>query len=137
LSAILLDTCAAIWIAENQPMAEAAVAAMDEAADAGRPVFVSAITAWEIGLLASRGRVTLSLAPSLWFKRLLELPGLRLMPLEPDHLIDSSYLPGSPPRDPADRIFAATSRREGMTLMTRDGLLIDYAREGHLQVLAC
>jgi PIN domain nuclease of toxin-antitoxin system len=52
-------------------------------------------------------------------------------------LIASSFLPGTPPRDPADRIIAATAREHGYQLVTRDGLLLDYAAEGHIQALAC
>jgi PIN domain nuclease of toxin-antitoxin system len=52
-------------------------------------------------------------------------------------LIDSSFLPGTPPRDPADRIIAATARDHGCTLITRDRVLIDYAEQGHIRVLEC
>lgn len=134
---ILLDTCAAIWVAENQALAPGAVAALDAAFDGGRPVFVSEITAWEVGMLVSRGRLTLSRPPTAWFQRLVGTQGVRIAPLSADHFVESSFLPGKPPRDPADRIFAATARREGVTLMTRDGLLLDYSRQGHMQALAC
>jgi PIN domain nuclease of toxin-antitoxin system len=49
----------------------------------------------------------------------------------------SSYLPGEPPRDPADRIIAATAREYGYCLVTRDRLLLEYADRGHIQVLVC
>jgi PIN domain nuclease of toxin-antitoxin system len=137
LSDILLDTCAAIWVVEGQALAPEAVLALDAAFDGGRPVFVSEITAWEVGMLVSRGRLALSQSPAEWFRRLAGIHGIRVAPLNADHFVDSSSLPGTPPRDPADRIFAATARREGMTLMTRDGLLLDYSRQGHLQALAC
>jgi PIN domain nuclease of toxin-antitoxin system len=52
-------------------------------------------------------------------------------------LIASSFLPGRPPRDPADRIIAATARDYGCTLMTRDRALLDYGEQGHIRVLAC
>jgi PIN domain nuclease of toxin-antitoxin system len=81
--------------------------------------------------------LTLSQSPAAWFRRLAGIQGFSIAPLSADHFIDSSFLPGTPPRDPADRIFAATARREGMTLMTRDGRLLDYSRQGHLQALAC
>jgi PIN domain nuclease of toxin-antitoxin system len=137
LSGILLDTCAAIWVVENQTLAPQAVAALDAAFDERRPVFVSEITAWEVGLLVSKGRLALSQSPASWFRRLANIPGFRIAPVNADHFVDSSFLPGTPPRDPADRIFAATARREDMILMTRDGLLLGYARQGHLQALAC
>ena len=49
----------------------------------------------------------------------------------------SSFLPGAPPRDPTDRISAATARDYGATLITRDGALLLYGEQGHINVLAC
>jgi PIN domain nuclease of toxin-antitoxin system len=134
--ALLLDTCAAIWAAEGALEPEA-VAAVNQSFQRGESLFVSPITAWEIGLLMSRGRLTSPLDPQTWFDRLLAIPGMRLAEFGPRILIASSYLPASPPRDPADRIVAATARLEGYRLLTRDKVLLDYAAEGHLDALAC
>jgi PIN domain nuclease of toxin-antitoxin system len=57
--------------------------------------------------------------------------------MPPELLLLSSFLPGSPPTDPADRIIAATAREYGYTLMTRDSRLLAYAEEGHIRALAC
>jgi PIN domain nuclease of toxin-antitoxin system len=135
--ALLLDTCAAIWILENAPLSDAAVAAIDKAADEGNDVHVSPITAWEIGMLMARGRFKSVHSPQRWFHRLLEVPGVRLADLSPDILIASSYLPGGQLRDPADRIVAATARELDYVLVTRDAALLAYAAEGHLRALAC
>jgi PIN domain nuclease of toxin-antitoxin system len=99
--------------------------------------FVSPITAWEIGLLAARERLRLLITPVRWFGKILELPGAALAELSPEVLIASSFLPGKPPRDPADRIIAATARHIGATLITRDSVLLGYARQGHLNAIAC
>lgn len=134
---ILLDTCAAIWISEDQELADDAAAALNESSAAGVTTFVSPITAWEIGLLASRQRLQLLITPQRWFARLLQIPNLRLAEMTPDILIDSSFLPGKMPRDPADRIVLATARHLGATLMTRDRMLLDYGHRGHVNVMAC
>lgn len=107
------------------------------AAESGEPTYVSPITAWEIGLLAAHGRMKLLMAPERWFERLLEAPGLLLADMPPTVLVLSSFLPGMPPNDPADRILAATAREYGYTLVTRDRSLLDYAGQGHLKALAC
>jgi PIN domain nuclease of toxin-antitoxin system len=135
--ALLLDTCAAIWLSADQPVSENVLAAMRSARDGNEPIYVSPITAWEIGLLAARGRTNLLMPPERWFERLLEAPGLRLANLPSNVLIASSYLPGTPPNDPVDRILAATAREYGYTLVTRDRPLLDYAEQGHLKALAC
>lgn len=134
---LLLDTCAAIWISEEQSLAAEALTAIERSHRSGEFIYVSPITAWEIGLLVSRGKLTSPMAPQRWFERLLEAPGVRLADMSPDVLIASSFLPGVPPRDPADRILAATAREHGYRLMTRDAPLLTYARQGHLQALVC
>jgi len=134
---LLLDTCAAIWISEGQALPSEAVAAIERSHRSGEFIYVSPITAWEIGLLVSRGKLTSPMSPQRWFERLLQAPGLRLADMSPDVLIASSFLPGAPPRDPADRILAATAREYRYRLMTRDSPLLTYARQGHLQALAC
>lgn len=134
---MILDTCALIWVMENAELKPAAVQAMDSAFDRGEAVYASPITAWEIGLLASRGRFRSFLTPQNWLQRLLETPNVRLAELPPRVLLESSLLPGSPPRDPADRIIAATAREFGYTVMTRDSALLHYAGQGYLSALAC
>lgn len=134
---LLLDTNAAIWVVEDQPIAEEAQQAIENAYRAGSTIFVSPITAWEIGLLVSRNRLGLSTTPERWFQRLLAIDGVQLATLTPDILIASSFLPGDPPRDPADRIMLATTRDIGATLITRDRLLLKYGKEGQVSTIAC
>jgi PIN domain nuclease of toxin-antitoxin system len=134
---LLLDTCAAIWISEEQPLASDALTAIERSHRSGESIYISPITAWEIGLLLSHGRLTSPMSPHRWFNRLLQAPGLRLAQMSPDILIASSFLPGASPRDPVDRILAATAREYGYRLMTRDRPLLTYARQGHIQAVAC
>lgn len=134
---ILLDTCAAIWLLDGQPLSQAADDALDEAERSGVPTYVSAATAWEVGMLVAKGRLRLPVTPQRWFARLFEFPGVRLADMSPDILMASSFLPGTPPNDPADRIFAATARDLGATLITRDRPLLEYGKAGHMGVLVC
>ena len=134
---LLWDTCAAIWISEEAKIAEAALAIVDQAYDEGVPSYVSPITAWEVGLLVSLGRMQSPTSPQRWFARVLDIPGVRLADMPPDVLIAASFLPGRPPRDPADRIIAATARDLGATLITRDRALLQYGEQGHVSVVEC
>lgn len=134
---LLLDTCAAIWIANDQPIAKDARDAVVGALEAEEPVFVSPITAWEIGIMASRGRISLRMSPEKWFERLLEQPGVALADMSPRVLIASSFLPGAYPKDPADRIIAATAREYGFCVVTRDRRLLAYAQSGYCRALNC
>ena len=135
--ALLLDTCAAIWVLENAPLSDTAVAAVDESCDTGRGVYISPITAWEVGMLMSFGRIKSTLAPQRWFRRLLDIPGVKLADMSPDILMATSFLPGDLHCDPADRILAATAREHDYMLVTRDVALLDYAAQGHLRALPC
>lgn len=138
MAPLLLDTCAVIWVANDEAITEAAAAALDEAYGAGEPVLVSPITAWEIGMLAALRRLRLPVSPQRWFQRLLEAPGVALAPLPPELLIESSFLPRAEGlRDPADRIVVATARAYGHRLVTRDRRLLDYAALGHVLALEC
>jgi PIN domain nuclease of toxin-antitoxin system len=136
-ASLLLDTCTLIFLTQKTPLAAAAVSAM-QATSAGQGVtYISPISAWEIGMLVSHGRLQLLIRPQRWFANLFDAPGVVLADLSPDLLIASSYLPGKPPKDPTDRILAATARELGATLITRDRELLDYGKQGHVAVLEC
>lgn len=134
---VLLDTCAAIWLMDGAPLAPAARDAIRGAQRTHAGVYVSPITAWEIGTLVAKGRIQLNRSPEVWFDTLLGLPGVRLAALTPAVLIACCALPGTPPRDPADRMIAATARAFGYSVVTRDGELVPYADDGHLSVVRC
>ena len=134
---LLLDTCAAIWLAESEPLSKAASSILEHAYDTAAVVYVSPITAWEIGMLVARGRISLLIKPQLWFQQLFDVLNFSLADMPAEVLIASSFLPGKPPRDPADRIVAATARELGCILITRDGPLLDYAEQGHIRAVAC
>jgi PIN domain nuclease of toxin-antitoxin system len=125
-----------IWAAEDALSAEAADAMTASLRD-GVPVFLSPISAWELGMLMARRRYLSSLSPERWFERVTSSPGVRLTGMPPAVLIASSFLPGTPPRDPADRIIAATAREYDYTVVTRDKPLLAYAEQGHLRAMGC
>ncbi len=134
---LLLDTCAAMYLVASEPMASPALEAMDMSADIGTPLYVSPITAWEVGMMTEKGRFRSSLTPQRWFEMLRTRPDIALCELTPAILIQSWALPGVLNRDPADRIIAATAREYDYTVVTRDRALLDYAAAGHLRALEC
>jgi PIN domain nuclease of toxin-antitoxin system len=136
MSPLLLDTNAAIWFSRDE-LTAATSDKLDEAARAGVATYVSPITAWEVGQLVSRNRLSLGATPQRWFARILAMPNVHLTELSPDILIAASFLPGKPPNDPADRILLATARDLGATLVTRDREMLAYGAQGNASVLAC
>lgn len=134
---LLLDTCALVFMSEDEPLHTEAVKVIDAAHQAEVSTFISPISAWEIGMLVARERLRMLIAPQNWSARILELPNIRLAHMSTDLLIASSFLPGDPPRDPADRVILATARDLGCTLITRDRALLRYGEQGHVRTAQC
>ncbi|MCY3845007.1 MAG: type II toxin-antitoxin system VapC family toxin [Acidobacteria bacterium] len=137
MTEFLLDTCAVVWTAHNDPLREPAASRLQDAYRRGARLFVSPITAWEIAMLATKGKIALALDPDLWFRRYCDLPSVTLAAMPPSVLVSSTGLPGAPPRDPADRILIATARTFGYVLVTRDARILEYGSRGHVRVIEC
>jgi PIN domain nuclease of toxin-antitoxin system len=134
---VLLDTWAAIWLVNGDPMSADSRASITAAQTENLGVYVSPMTAWEVATLVAKNRLQLALSLEAWFDALLGLVGVRLAAMPPRVLIASTTLPGAPPRDPVDRIIAATGRTFGYSVVTRDGELMLYARAGHIDAVGC
>lgn len=139
--AVLLDTCAVIWLANGDALASSATAAILHAGAAGG-IFVSPVSAWEVGLL-SKPKAGRNLAvqfmpdPKTWFARVMAGPGLREASLTSEIAIDASFLPGELHGDPADRLIVTSARHLGVPVVTRDRRIIAYGRDGHVRVIPC
>jgi PIN domain nuclease of toxin-antitoxin system len=132
----LLDTCAALWIVAGE-VSQKTVDSLSEARNEGFLTYVSPITAWEVGLLARKGRFRSAFTPQRWFEQLMQAPDTALAELSARILMESSFLPGKLHSDAADRILAATARECGYTVVTRDSALLDYAAQGYLRAMEC
>jgi PIN domain nuclease of toxin-antitoxin system len=133
---LLLDTCAVIWLFNRSPLSEASRSAIAAAAT-DRRLFVSPFSGWEIGMLVRKGKIALTMPPLRWFDKVVDHPAITLAMLTHDLLIESSFLPGEPPGDPADRIIVATARQMACSVVTRDRPILAYAGLGHVSALAC
>lgn len=132
-----MDTCAAVWLTHNEDITAQATAALDDASDLDVPIYISPISAWEIGMLVATNRLKILMTPERWFDGFLKRSGARMADMPPNVLIGSNFLPGRPPNDPADRIIAATARELDATLITRDRHLLAYGEQGHIRAIAC
>ena len=133
----LLDTCAAIWIMNGDPLRDLAATELPQALERNGRLVISPITAWELATLVAKKKILLTLRPEVWFSKLCDLPGVTLVDMPPSVLIASTSLPGKTPADPADRILIATAREFDYTLVTRDRLLLKYASSGYVRAMAC
>lgn len=135
MRSFLLDTCTAIWIAENKPLREPAVSTLGSTV-VGK-FYVSPMTAWEIAMLVAKGKIALSIKPLVWFQLLTTSPDIVQAELPVSVLISSTTLPDIKINDPVDRILIATAREFGFTLVTRDKSILEYGSLGHVSVLGC
>jgi len=132
---ILLDTHVLIWSLQDAPaLGPEARILLDEHILA-EGLMISAITIWEIAMLAKKSRIALGMDVMKWIEDALALPGLVLGALDPPIAIDSVMLPGDFHGDPADRIIIATARHHGLPLLTADQAILDYGTAGHLNVI--
>ena len=133
---LLLDTCALLWTVNRDPLRADARKAISRAASGGS-LYLSPVSAWEIGLLVRRGRLELGISAETYIERAFRLPGVRIAALTPEIAVRSSYLPGNLHEDPVDRMLVSTAIIMGLKLVTRDQRLLDYGAQGFLAVMAC
>ena len=116
---LLLDTHVLLWsLAEPQKLATRARNALE---DVRNDVFVSAVTAWEVSVKRTKGRMT---APDN-LAEVIEECGFIHLPLNFHH---AGQAAGLPPlhRDPFDRLLIAQAQIEGLILVTRDARIPLY-----------
>jgi PIN domain nuclease of toxin-antitoxin system len=128
---LLLDTHVLVWLMFGESRLGAR--AKDAIARASREerLRVSAITPWEIGVLVYKKRLDLHRDLMTW----VSMPGIALVPLDPEIAVGSTCLPFEMHPDPADRILVATARQIGATLVTADRALLALAEAGNFRAV--
>lgn len=132
----ILDTHAFIWLMQGTPgeFSKTTLKLIERLAG-DNELYLSAISLWELSMLESKGRIILSEPCLLWIQQALAVPGLNLVPLNPEISVDSANLPAEFHGDPADRIIVATARYLNAKLFTRDAKIINYAKAGYLEAI--
>lgn len=134
---LLLDTCFMLWLSNSEPVARGAVEKLIEVRRSGGLIAVSAMSAWEIGMLVSKGRLPYLRSPLEWFEQFASRGSVSVEPVSPEVLIDSSFLPGHVHNDPADRIIIATARARDLAVVTRDRAILNYGAAGFVKTIEC
>jgi len=123
---IVLDTHSWIWwVSSPAFLSETAKQIIDEAVTEMN-VFISSISAWEVAVLASRGRLKLTMSAGDWIAASEALPFFEFVPVNNSIAIKSVELPGHLHNDPADRIIIATAISLGAVLVTKDEKIRNY-----------
>ena len=128
---IILDTHIWIWHVQGDKRLTAdyeAVIRQYESIGLG----INAISLWEIAKAVERGGLSFSIPLEDWFSIALAYPGISLLPLTPQIAIESTRLPGTFHKDPADQIITAAARIYNCPLVTYDTKILNYP---HVQLL--
>lgn len=115
---ILLDTHVLLWLARDpSKLSPSATAAIQDSAQQGG-IAISAITLWEIALLAARGKLALVGTLENFVENIATRAAIQ--PITVKIAVLANQLPPNYPKDPADRLIAATALCEGMVLISAD-----------------
>lgn len=122
---IILDTHIWIWWIHGDTHLPNAHRAYIEAHET-QGLGISIISCWELAKLAEYGRLSLPCPVAKWLELAISYPGIRILELTPQIIVDSTQLPGVFHRDPADQLIVATSRIHQCPLLTLDSKILSY-----------
>ena len=120
MSGLLVDTHIFYrWQAEPGKLSHPQMRALRNADNRGLPISISAITLWELALLAAHGRIKTKGPLDLWLTDIVS-PPIEVLPITPEIAAAGALLGSGFHKDPADRIIVATARCHGLKLVTSD-----------------
>ncbi len=123
---ILLDTHAWIWwLTQPDLLPKKAMQAI-RAAMKKYNVCISSMSAWEIAMLTTKGRLELATDYREFIRQTEKLAFVKFIAPENTILLNSVEMPGYAGKDPADRIIIATANHLGATLVTKDETILVY-----------
>jgi PIN domain nuclease of toxin-antitoxin system len=122
---ILLDTHAWLWWAGDRPKIPARVRRRLEREP---DLAISAISCWEVGMLAERGRLRLRPDVRTGIQTALATERLRVLPVTDAVATEAGLLGPAFHGDPADRLIVATALELDLLLVTKDERLRTFQR---------
>lgn len=120
---LLLDTCTFLWLITDDD--ELSGPARNLFMDPDNEVFLSAVSAWEMSVKFSLGRLAFPEPPERFVPAQRERHGIIAVGLEEQA---AWYLHRLPPlhRDPFDRMLVCQAIQQELTLLTPDPLITQY-----------
>jgi len=116
---ILVDTHVVVWLAfDPHEISRKAKQAIEGARENGGGLAISDITLLELATLVSQGRIRLGISVESFLQEVESR--FVVLPMNSRVCARAITLPGTYPKDPADRIIGATALVEGLPLLTAD-----------------
>lgn len=106
---IVLDTHIWIWWVHDDAQLPAEHKSYIQSQEVGG-LGISIISLWEVAKLVEGDRLTLPVPVRNWLDQAINYPGIQVLELTADIIVDSTQLPGTFHRDPADQLIVATAR---------------------------
>jgi PIN domain nuclease of toxin-antitoxin system len=120
---ILLDTCAFLWLAEDD--SALSERARDAIVDPSNEAYLSPTSVWEIVIKQALGRLVLKQPADRFVPEQRDLHRIESLPVSEYAALQLGKLPPLH-RDPFDRMLAAQSVAEACTIATPDPLIRQY-----------
>ena len=120
---LLVDTCTFLWIVGGGRALPPRV--QDFYLSPDNEVYLSAVSAWEIALKYSAGRLPLPEAPERLVPAERERRGMMALPLDEETALHVLRLPPLH-RDPFDRMLVSQAIVHGLVILTPDRLVSQY-----------
>ena len=120
---LLLDTCTFLWLITDAR--ELSALARERFANPANEVFLSAASAWEIGIKWRRGRLPLPQPPTSFVADQREAHGIAPLAIDEESALHITRLPDLH-RDPFDRMLVSQAIVHGLVLLTPDPLITQY-----------
>jgi PIN domain nuclease of toxin-antitoxin system len=120
---LLLDTCTFLWIVSDAPRLSPRARSLFQTAD--HEVYLSAASAWEIGVKYALGRLVLPEPPGRFVPAQREAHRIASLGVDEESVLQVSRLPHVH-RDPFDRLLVCQAIVHGLAILTPDPLVADY-----------
>jgi PIN domain nuclease of toxin-antitoxin system len=121
---VLLDTHSFLWWT-SQHGARLSSPARDAIGSGDSEVLISVVTAWELAIKASNGRIDLPEPVDRFVPRRIRRYRLRVLDVNLEHALRAAGLPLIH-RDPFDRMLVGQAQVEGIPIVTNDPAITRY-----------